>query len=394
MVPTSSNPSHTPVNIHNSRKLRDSCTDCANSKVKCSKEKPTCARCARREVTCTYTVSRRSGRTASQILKAARLEVCQPRGPKVNNNISPRKTSPLAAAALQPQKRSRASRDSPRPSSPEVSPQTRAAETASLLLQAAGRSDLAPLFATDHGSLLAGAVSGPNGDWWIPDLPLDVSPGTTSPVYPPPFAGFDPHAGFHWDTEPGPFGVHKQAESDSRRASLGTVTPVSPDLCGAFASYTSAEMGPEASAVFNSFDSGNVSPSTTPTYDNGSCPGTCLALTLDILTRLSSEFIPGPGAATRDVWTDSQDTVSLEQWRGMVQSLINILNCHCSHDGHLAFPLTLATIHIMRHYTVLINKENTVSSPDLRRSSSSSSYSFSPIGRYPPPFPHQVNRHF
>ncbi|KAK4141524.1 uncharacterized protein C8A04DRAFT_30894 [Dichotomopilus funicola] len=74
MAPTISEHPHTPVNLHNARKLRDSCTDCANSKVKCSKEKPTCARCARREVTCTYSVSRRSGRTASQILKAARLE--------------------------------------------------------------------------------------------------------------------------------------------------------------------------------------------------------------------------------------------------------------------------------------------------------------------------------
>ncbi|KAK3901816.1 hypothetical protein C8A05DRAFT_16058, partial [Staphylotrichum tortipilum] len=41
------------------RKLRDSCTDCASSKVKCSKEKPTCSRCARRGVTCIYMVSRR-----------------------------------------------------------------------------------------------------------------------------------------------------------------------------------------------------------------------------------------------------------------------------------------------------------------------------------------------
>lgn len=45
-----------------SRRLRDSCTACAQSKVKCSKEKPTCSRCARRNFSCDYGVSRRTGR--------------------------------------------------------------------------------------------------------------------------------------------------------------------------------------------------------------------------------------------------------------------------------------------------------------------------------------------
>lgn len=43
-------------------KLRDTCDACAASKVKCSKEKPTCARCAKRGVICEYVVTRRSGR--------------------------------------------------------------------------------------------------------------------------------------------------------------------------------------------------------------------------------------------------------------------------------------------------------------------------------------------
>jgi hypothetical protein len=43
-------------------KLRDSCQSCANSKVKCSKDKPTCARCAERGTTCQYLVTQRTGR--------------------------------------------------------------------------------------------------------------------------------------------------------------------------------------------------------------------------------------------------------------------------------------------------------------------------------------------
>ncbi|RYP27315.1 hypothetical protein DL767_007739 [Monosporascus sp. MG133] len=43
-------------------KLRDSCQACAASKVKCSKGKPTCARCKERGMTCQYLVTQRTGR--------------------------------------------------------------------------------------------------------------------------------------------------------------------------------------------------------------------------------------------------------------------------------------------------------------------------------------------
>ncbi|KAL8792412.1 MAG: hypothetical protein Q9195_005026 [Heterodermia aff. obscurata] len=43
-------------------KLRDSCHACASSKLKCSKEKPTCSRCAKRGLTCEYVATRRGGR--------------------------------------------------------------------------------------------------------------------------------------------------------------------------------------------------------------------------------------------------------------------------------------------------------------------------------------------
>ena len=43
-------------------KLRDSCNACAASKVKCNKEKPICARCAKRGMRCEYFVTKRAGR--------------------------------------------------------------------------------------------------------------------------------------------------------------------------------------------------------------------------------------------------------------------------------------------------------------------------------------------
>lgn len=44
------------------QRLRDSCHACAASKVKCSKDKPTCVRCTRRGTTCQYFATKRPGR--------------------------------------------------------------------------------------------------------------------------------------------------------------------------------------------------------------------------------------------------------------------------------------------------------------------------------------------
>lgn len=52
-------------------KLRDSCQTCASSKVKCTKEKPKCSRCAKRGLTCEYLATKRAGRTSYKKQAAA-----------------------------------------------------------------------------------------------------------------------------------------------------------------------------------------------------------------------------------------------------------------------------------------------------------------------------------
>lgn len=44
------------------RKLRSTCNNCAASKIKCSREKPTCTRCAKRGLACEYFETKRAGR--------------------------------------------------------------------------------------------------------------------------------------------------------------------------------------------------------------------------------------------------------------------------------------------------------------------------------------------
>ncbi|EMD58280.1 hypothetical protein COCSADRAFT_176763 [Bipolaris sorokiniana ND90Pr] len=52
------------------RAFRESCQNCADSKVRCSKNKPTCARCARRGTPCVYQQSRRAGRKLTYVGQA------------------------------------------------------------------------------------------------------------------------------------------------------------------------------------------------------------------------------------------------------------------------------------------------------------------------------------
>lgn len=55
-------------------RLKDSCTACAASKVRCGREKPVCSRCERRGDHCEYTPARRVGRTYRNAGKAAAAE--------------------------------------------------------------------------------------------------------------------------------------------------------------------------------------------------------------------------------------------------------------------------------------------------------------------------------
>jgi hypothetical protein len=71
------------------RAFRESCQNCADSKVRCSKTKSTCARCAHRGTPCVYQQSKRVGRkltSAGQAKRARRAAT------EVLNDVSPTDT--------------------------------------------------------------------------------------------------------------------------------------------------------------------------------------------------------------------------------------------------------------------------------------------------------------
>ena len=47
------------------RKMRESCNTCSSQKIRCGKERPICSRCVAKNVECSYSYSKRTGRRAA-----------------------------------------------------------------------------------------------------------------------------------------------------------------------------------------------------------------------------------------------------------------------------------------------------------------------------------------
>jgi hypothetical protein len=64
MPPKTSNSRPPTSHANEPPKMRSSCKACADSKIGCTKERPTCSRCERRDVPCVYMATKRAGRRA------------------------------------------------------------------------------------------------------------------------------------------------------------------------------------------------------------------------------------------------------------------------------------------------------------------------------------------
>ncbi|KAI1378725.1 aflatoxin regulatory protein-domain-containing protein [Hypoxylon crocopeplum] len=61
-------------------RLRNSCHHCASSKLKCSQEKPTCSRCAKRGLTCEYLAAKQGGRKPNRHPTSCQTRAGRPAG--------------------------------------------------------------------------------------------------------------------------------------------------------------------------------------------------------------------------------------------------------------------------------------------------------------------------
>ena len=70
-LPTPSTSTHRHTTARDRPKMRNSCHACASSKLKCSQEKPTCSRCAKRGLTCEYIAAKQGGRKPNRHASSA-----------------------------------------------------------------------------------------------------------------------------------------------------------------------------------------------------------------------------------------------------------------------------------------------------------------------------------
>ncbi|KAI0509075.1 hypothetical protein F5B22DRAFT_370383 [Xylaria bambusicola] len=75
-------------------KLRDSCLNCAKSKLRCGREKPACARCMRLGKSCDYVPCRRPGRTRASASEKERRENVEHAAPTQQTAHSPEVSMP------------------------------------------------------------------------------------------------------------------------------------------------------------------------------------------------------------------------------------------------------------------------------------------------------------
>ncbi|KAH6649444.1 aflatoxin regulatory protein-domain-containing protein [Chaetomium tenue] len=321
------------------RKLRDSCTDCASSKVRCSKEKPTCARCARRGVACIYMVSRRTGRTSSNASKidatqiwigTSRLGIGNPGSARVP-----------------------AGRDHPGstgfPGGTHGSSATRDRLTGR-------RHSLHTGFPLDS-HLQTGQVTATPGNCSGPDIDMwnYISPTTlgADPAGSPPMTGPGNDVSELFDLGLGPHMIMDREESSSPETNDRSIVST-PDI---FGDLPLSVLDADFSATHTYSLDWNP-PTGTSTDSNGSpvpldC---CLTTTLDLLARLFANAAHGCTLSTSNTLSNSSHNNArtiesvITDNKHAIETLTNLLDCHCSHDEYLLSLMTLATLKVMGWY--------------------------------------------
>lgn len=286
-------------------KLRDSCHGCAASKLKCNKEKPTCARCAKRGIPCEYFASRRVGRKqGARPVHATVVTQTLPPTPTVTS--WPASMSVSETLTTSP----RLTRLSPNPSLP-------------------GYSDSLPGFLTsgDPISASGASLSGFQFDDFL------ASP-ISFPILNTPVADCL--------TDPGPINVRNDTS-----ASLDQVGPGS--------AFDQAALKPP---LFSKPVSPRDSrPSTAASFRPEPSSCCCLARALSLLKEVSPAASVSCQTSTRDNCEPGlakQPTLQavIANNQQTIKTVSSMLNCQCSDDGYLLTIMALIVFKIFGLYAI------------------------------------------
>ena len=298
-------------------KLRDSCHSCAVSKVKCHKEKPTCARCAKRGVACEYFETKRAGRKHDTRPKQTK---------SVPQALPAQSFSTFETGLLPPRNLTQPSLMQHTSSQPEVLPDI-------LATPDLASSSTLTASSFDFDDFLASPISscGPEmSDFDVLDQPQFDCRSLNSD-----FFEFDGAVASHIPEDA--FSFISEAVFESPAQSKPQSLPESRDSTTSDGSF------------FQDFR-----------WESKCC---CLIRALDLLKQLS------PNASTTCMYSRRQDHESTTYPVPAIQSVVakneqsieaisGMLQCPCSGDDYLLTIMSLVILKVLGWYTAVMDSQN------------------------------------
>ncbi|KIM94478.1 hypothetical protein OIDMADRAFT_76913, partial [Oidiodendron maius Zn] len=280
-------------------KLRDSCEACAASKVKCNKEKPTCARCTRRKIQCEYVVTKRAGRKHDSR--------------KTTSTQTGSTTSDAGILRI-----------------PNKTPPSLGQETASYA------ADISPSVFSP----------GDSTSWWTPDPEFDDF--FASPV------SFSPPESFDSDTT-SLFFSRSGTNSTKGGYDLYDTMPITPE--NAFVSMENVSRSTDLSRQLSRPESQSSLPSEALSFqDCRSEPAACcLVCAIALLKqKFGNSATPCTCSKRQGFGHDSCQFPTIQTVitgnKESIETISNILQCPCSQDGYLLAILSLVVFKILGWY--------------------------------------------
>jgi hypothetical protein len=297
------------------RKLRNSCDACATSKLKCSQDKPTCTRCAKRGLFCEYVVAKRGGRKSSNRSSIS--------SDKNNQDTANAAMNDLQLSSL-------SSWDSCSFSNPGTdylhSPE---------LVQYATKPNLSASSSSSSGML---------HDFFTP-LDQTMSSTSTSTDTEPEFEDIFSTADFF---QPG-FDAGQNVSKSLSNGFTGFDDSVS-ELLGLSMSTSAPKMSTSPSLDMHGYTD----------FRTAETPCSCLVVALGLMKGLFP--LPSNGCmsrATRGVGKSSQvPTVQavIAQNETTIESVGTMLKCSCSQDGYLLSVMALIIFKVLGWYEAVARK--------------------------------------
>lgn len=337
--PTTTNNTTTTTSGAPAPKLRDSCHACASSKLKCSKEKPSCARCLKRGTQCQYFVTRRGGRR-------------QPGANRANKGQQHNKTSSTGSISQAPTISVTSTSDSATTTEPSTAGPT-----------LTPNDDSIQVFLEKYGATFPNIEAGGSPDHHSDaqrlftdsptdlDLVLDDCSALTTPL------SFDLSDLTTLNDGPGSHSHNWTLTDSSHSLSIDTAItdplgdvnshfnfggsnspPCLPDICIPPPSLpTVAATLPDFTFGSMSIDSDNIGvPSS---MSDGSCG--CHPRALEVLKQLCSAEAASSHMTTQEVINANEH---------VLETVGKMLPCGCSQDGFLLATLALIAFKVMARY--------------------------------------------